>query len=787
MTLTRRVLTLIITICLFTKAHAQVTHVTISGSILDSVSNKPIAAATISLDKQVSHVSDSNGHFSFNTYAGSHVLRVSAVSYFHKVIRFNNRNDTAISIYLPNDFFQMQDIVISAKKEDANVNTVQMGQVQVNMAQLKKAPLVLGEADIFRSLLLQPGVTSVGEGAAGYNVRGGNVDQNLVLLDGAPLFNTFHLLGFFSAINPDLVQSATLFKGNIPAEYGGRVSSLLLMNTKTGNLTRPTLSGSINPFSIHLNASAPIIKDKLSISGGARVAFPDYILRFFQANIRNSSAFFYDANLKLNYKISNNHNIAISGYHSYDRFNFPGDTLYSWNSSTASFLYSGKLANRLNASVSAVYSVNHAENHAQDKNFEYKLNTSVKYKEAKAQIWYTKNSNFEIRGGASTGRYDIQPGDFGPDAPNSNVGYINIQREYGRESAAFLSSTWEPLNGFAFEAGIRYSSYQYLGPSWQYQYDESRPKSKETITDSTYYSKDQVIKSYGGWEPRVSLKINITPNSSVKLSYNRSYQYIQLISNTTAVTPIDFWKLSDNYIQPAKADQYVLGLFANFMDNMFTSSIEGFYKLTKNVVEYKDGAKLLVNPYLNADLVRADGRAYGVELSVQKVKGKWTGQFSYTYSRALVQTKGDFPDEQVNKGKEYPSNFDRPHNLSVTLTKQMKYGWSFQANIVYASGRPITYPDGRYIFNATPAVVNYGDRNAERVPNYNRLDVSFSKDTRKTPTQRRYSVWNISLYNVFMHKNPYSIYFVNTPYGVHGYRLSVIGSVIPSLTYNFFF
>lgn len=762
-------------------------QIRISGNVFDSVSNKSIAVATITIDKQRSQVSDSNGHFNFVTDPGRHSIKVTAVGYFLKVIHFTTKTDTTLNFFLPTDFFQMQDIIISSKKEDANVNMVQMGQVQVNMAQLKKAPLVLGEADIFRSLLLQPGVTTVGEGAAGYNVRGGNVDQNLVLLDGAPLFNTFHLLGFFSAINPDLVQNATLFKGNIPAEYGGRVSSLLLMNTRAGNPERPALSGSINPFSIHLNASAPVVKNKLTISGGARVAFPDYILGLFPTYIKNSSAFFYDANLKLQYKINNNQSISVSAYHSYDKFNFPGDTLYSWNSSTASFLYAGKLAKYLNASVAAVYSVNHAENHSEDKNFEYKLNTSVQYREAKAQLWYAKNSIFEIRGGASTGKYEIQPGDFGPNSANSNVGEIHIQREYGRESSFFLSTSYEPLSGLGFEAGIRYSSYQFLGPSMQYTYDPSQPKSKETITDSNYYGKGQVINSYAGWEPRLSVKVNLSSNSSIKLSYNRAYQYIHLISNTTAVTPIDFWKLSDQYVLPAQSDQWVAGVFANFLENKFTSSIEGFYKLTKNVVEYKDGARLLLNPYLDADLTPANGRAYGVELNIQKVKGKYTGQFSYTYSRSFVQTQGAFPEEQVNNGKEYPSNFDRPHSLSISITKQMKYGWSFQANIVYATGRPITYPDGRYIFNGTPAIVNYSDRNAERVPNYNRLDISFSKDTRKSITQKRYSVWNISIYNVLAHKNPYSIYFVNTPYGVHGYQLSVVGTVIPSLTYNFYF
>jgi len=783
MTFTRIAGTLCIILFFICGARAQVN---ISGSIFDSVSNKPISSATITLDKANNVVSDSNGHFKINTAPGHHVLKITAVGYFLKVSRFTIRKDTVISIFLPTDFFQMQDIVISSKKEDANVNTVQMGQVQVNMAQLKKAPVVLGEADIFRSLLLQPGVTTVGEGAAGYNVRGGNVDQNLVLLDGAPLFNTFHLLGFFSAINPDLVQNATLFKGNVPAEYGGRVSSLLLMNTKTGNLTRPTLSGSINPFSLHLNASAPLIKDKLVISGGARVAFPDYILRLFPTYIKNSSAFFYDANLKVNYKINSKHSISVSGYHSYDRFNFPGDTLFSWNSTTASVNYTGNIANHLYASASAIYSGNEAENHSEDKNFEYILKTAVKYKEAKAQLWYTKQV-FEVRLGASTGRYEIKPGDFGPNAPNSNVGYLNIQKEYGKESSAFLSSSWQPLTGFAFEAGIRYSSYQFLGPSMQYIYDPNQPKSKETITDSVYYGKDKVIKSYGGWEPRVSLKVNITSNTSLKVSYNRAYQYIHLISNTTAVTPIDFWKLSDPYVMPAQSDQYVAGFFGNFLNNSFTTSVEGFYKTTKNVVEYKDGAKLLLNPYLDADLVPAKGRAYGVEFNVQKVKGRWTGQFSYTYSRSFVQTESQFPEEQVNGGKEYPSNFDRPHSLSVSIMKQMKYGWSFQANIVYASGRPITYPDGRYIFNGTPAVVNYSDRNSDRIPSYNRLDISFSKDTRKTPNQKRYSVWNISIYNVLAHKNPYSVYFENTPVGVHAYQLSVVGTVIPSLTYNFYF
>ena len=761
----------------------------VKGRIIDYDTRLPLKNISI-LQKgtNIGTVTNDSGYFNLKVLVPYCTINISSVGYIRTSREINLMEDSkAIKIDLKKKANeQLDEVVVNAYNNNSKVKNVEMNIVKINPEMIKRSPLLFGEADIIKALILQPGVTSTGEGAGGFNVRGGNADQNLVLVDGAPLFNTAHLLGFYTSVSPDAVQDITLYKGGMPAAYGGRLSSLLNMKIKNGNNTGMQYNGGVGPMSARFFMNGPLVKNKLTFTAGFRAAYPDIILNQLGKKFGDSRAFFYDGVMKAEYTINSKNKISVTGYRSYDKFKFDTSTSYNWESNLVSLNYVSELSSKLSLKLNANYSQFISTINGLDKNYEYNIRSSITQQQIKPVLVFKPTDKHTIETGVDFILYGISPGTRNPSTTSSNINPLTIQKEQGREMAIFISDQFELSEKISLQGGLRFASYNYLGPKMVYNYEPGVPMSKETITDSTYFSKNKSIKNYAGLEPRIALKIGLSDYLSLKLSYNRGQQFLHLISNTTSISPVDFWKLSDQYINRQIGDQYAAGVFRTFNKNQYEASFEMYYKTTKNTVQYKDGASLLLNPYIESALLNARGKAWGMEFSVAKNIGKVTGQVNYTYSKSQVQVITPYPSETVNGGAYYPSDIDRPHNLAVILKIKLGQGWSFSSNFIYTSGRPATYPDGNYAFNGT-LVTNYSMRNMDRLPAYHRLDAGFSYVSKRYPEQKKYSVWNISFYNVYMHKNAYSIYFKRDDTRLLAYQLSVVGGLIPSLSWNYNF
>lgn len=761
----------------------------IRGRVIDFDTRQPIKDVTVVVRRStIGTITNDSGVFNLSVRVPNVTIVLSFVGYANtsRELRLLEKNEE-LTIELKKKANEMLDeVVVNAYKESGKVKSTEMNIVKINPELIKRAPLLFGEADIIKALILQPGVTNTGEGAGGYNVRGGNADQNLVLIDGAPVFNTSHLLGFYTSVTPDAVQDVTLYKGGMPAPYGGRLSSLLNMKIKTGNNTRMQYNGGIGPMSARFFLNGPLIKNKLTLTGGVRVAYPDPILNQLKDNFGASRAFFYDGILKAELTINPKNKLSVTGYRSYDRFKFDTLNSYNWETNLVTVNYSSEFNSKVSLKVNANYSQFNSTINNLEKFYEFKLKSSIAHKQVKPILTFKPNDKHTIDVGADYILYNITPGDRTPSSDSSSINAISIQKEQGRELAAFISDQVEFTDRISLQVGLRYAMYDYLGPKKVYQYEEGVPLSRETITDSISYEKNKSIQQYSGLEPRISLKLGLSDDLSMKLSYNRGQQFMHLISNTTSISPVDFWKLSDQYIKRQIGDQYSAGLFKTFKNAQYEMSVEMYYRTTKNMVQYKDGALLLQNPYIESALLNQRGRAYGIEFSAAKNFGKVTGQVNYTYSKAEGQILTPYPEELVNGGNYYPSEIDRPHNLSIITKIKMGRGWSFSSNFIFTSGRPATYPDGNYVLNGT-IVTNYSKRNVDRLPAYHRLDAGFTWVSKRYAEQKRYSLWNFSFYNLYMHKNAYSIYFKREGTRLYAYRLSVVGGLIPSITWNYNF
>ncbi len=779
---------LILSLSICSSLSSQV-HYVVKGRVIDFDTRQPLASASVTIrESQSGTVTDDSGFFSINVYMEEATLQINSIGFTFYTKSLHLKDDNRfLNVSLKRKANEkLDEIVINAFRDNAKVRGTEMNIVRLNPESIKRAPLLFGEADLIRALITQPGVTNAGEAAGGFNVRGGNADQNLVLLDGAPLFNTSHLLGFYTAISPDMIQDATLHKGGMPAEYGGRISSLLTMRVKNGFSDKMNYSGGISPVSVRFNASGPIIKDKLAITGGVRAAFPNLILNQFKGSYGDSKAFFYDALLKPEFQFNNTTRLSLTGYRSYDKFRFDQETEYEWQTDLLSLNFTSELSKKLSLKINANTGKYESSINGIRKDYESSLKSSISHSQGKVQMEYKMGEHNKIEVGGDYILYGISPGTQQPTSSSSNINFRSIEKEQGTEMAAFISTEIDITSKISIQGGLRYAAYQYRGPKKVYQYEEGVPLTKEAITDSIQYGKNDNIQGYAGLEPRIALKLGVNDDFSFKVSYNRGQQFLHLISNTTAISPVDFWKLSDNYIRRQIGDQFAVGVFKNFKDRMYELAIEAYYKVARNVVQYKDGATLLLNPLIETGLLNARSKAYGIEFSLSKTTGIFTGQFNYTYSKTQVQVQTPFLTEVVNNGEYYPSDADRPHNLAVLTKFNLGRGWSFNANFIFTSGRPATYPDGFYAFNSS-LVTNYSQRNRDRLPAYHRLDIGFSYITKRAADQKRYSVWNISFYNVYMRDNAYSIYFNKVNNRLKAYQLSVIGGIIPSLTWNFYF
>jgi hypothetical protein len=763
-------------------------YASIAGYIKNSKNGEPIIGAVIYIENpRIGVASDQFGYYSITIPKGPQELKMKSMGYKDTKRLIKLYSDDKLDIEMLEDIIPLKEVVIESES-DINVSGLQMGLNKLDIQAMKKVPPVLGEVDVLRIVLTLPGVQSVGEAANGFHVRGGSADQNLVLFNEAPIYNPTHFFGFFSAFNPDLIKNVDLYKGSIPANYGGRISSVLEVQAKDGNYKKFVGSGGISPVTARLTLEGPVIRDKASFIAGFRSTYSDWLLKQLpNANLKNSTASFYDIFGKLSFDLNDKNTIYAGGYFSKDRFSFNSDTLYGYTNSSLSLQWKHIYNNKLYSVFSGIYSgynynINSEKNEINAFNLDYSLNNYI----AKIDFNYFPSNKHKIDFGISSMYYNIQPGTFTPKGEGALVIPKTLDTEQGIESAIYLGDIYDISPFFSLYLGLRYSVFNYLGPQSINIYAENGPLEEETIIGEKTYGEGENIQTYHGPEIRFSAKYDLNDNSSLKLGYNRMRQYINMLSNTTSISPTDIWVLSDIYILPQIGDQISLGYFKNFKNNSIESSVEIYYKHIENLLDFKNGALILLNEHIETDIVNGTGRSYGIEFLLRKKTGKLNGWMSYAYSRALIQVNSEYAGESINSGEYFPASYDKPHNFNALTNYKFSRRISISGNLTYSTGRPITYPVAKYyIGNSTR--LHYSDRNQFRIPDYFRLDLSLNLEGNHKIKKLNHSSWAFSVYNVTGRNNVYSIYFVSEDGKVNGYQLSVFANAIPTITYNFRF
>lgn len=760
--------------------------VVLSGYIKDGKTESELYGASIGIvELGIGTVANKYGFYTFEIPPGLYDLTVKFIGFEDNNYKVLVKNTGSFDVELFESSLLLQEVEISEEGPQYNVNSTSISTTRLNIQAIKKLPAFLGEVDVIKSLLMLPGVTTVGEGASGFNVRGGGTDQNLFLFDDAPVFNPSHLFGFFSNFNPDIVQEVTLYKGGIPAKYGDRISSVLDVQSKDGNIDKFALKGGIGLVSARLALETPIAKGKSSLIVGGRSSYADWLLNTVNdIEIKQSSAQFYDANVKWNTQLGVNDKISISGYISDDKFKFAQDTSYSWTTKNLTAKWRHLFKKKLFVEVIGVYADYSYEVEGLKPTFEFLLNSGINYRSLGARFTYIPRPNHEISYGAAYDRYKFRPGELSVPGVSTVVAKT-IEEEQANELSVYAQDEYKISNRLSVIAGVRYSRFVNVGNSNVIQYESGLPRNSSTAVDTVAFGSNESVATYGGLEPRLSAKYSITNSSSVKLSYNRLRQYIHTISNTTAVTPIDIWKSSDAYVEPQIGDQIAMGYFRNFNDNNIETSVEVYYKKLDNIIDYKNGAEIVLNQDIEQVLLGGIGRAYGIEFFFKKKEGRLTGWTSYTFSRTERQVDGLFPEEDINKGNYYPADYDQPHNLSVVANYQITKRWRMGFNFTFRTGRPTTAPEAKFTVNGTELAF-FSERNQHRIPDYHRLDFSVTLEGGHKKKKILDGNWTFSLYNVYGRRNAYSVFFQDPPGAPPGaYKLSVLGAIFPSVSYNF--
>lgn len=757
----------------------------LEGVVRNQDDGQTIAGATIYFPELETGAStDADGRFALQLPIGRQTFTLSYLGYNTLTAAVHVFNDGRIEIDLEKVGIALEEVVVEAQAADANVSSAAIGLTQLRTEDIRKLPAFMGEVDVLKSLLQQPGVSTVGEGANGFNVRGGNVDQNLVLMDEQFVFNTSHALGFFSAFNPDMVSGVNLYKGYMPAQYGGRLSSVLDVEMRDGNARQFMMKGGVGLVSARISAEGPVIRDKSSFLAGFRTTYSDWILN--QINIpevRNSSARFYDANLRYTHRFDENNQLIASLNAARDETVFNDEFGFDYATRGGQLTYRKILDQRLTSALSATASQYDAMGkELRDSVTSAQLYTRYQYLKLKEVLTYNPNNDLSLLAGFSGIYYRILPGEKKPFGRLSTVVPIILETEQALESAVFSGVDWSASPRFSLSAGLRLVFYRALGPGSYFNYENPELPAEESITGQTDVSAGETIARYQSLEPRLGLRYSFNPQTSVKLGYSRTTQFINQLANLTTPTPVSIWQLSNRYIEPQRAHGVSLGLFKNLRNNAWETSLEGYYRHIDRLIDFRDFAELSANPHIETELHDGTGRAYGLELSIRKNKGDLNGWLSYTYSRTLQQI------DEINNGEWYPAHFDKPHNLTLVANWQLTGRISLVLNYTYSTGRPITAPIGRYTAAGQFSVLEYSDRNQVRIPDYHRLDAAFTLDQSYRKTKRFKSNWTLSIYNLYGRRNPYSVFFQpNNNRLPRAIRLSVLGSAFVSLSFNFFF
>jgi CarboxypepD_reg-like domain/TonB-dependent Receptor Plug Domain len=769
---------------------AQTQKHTISGYVRDATNGESLIGVSVYVrELSTGTVSNDYGFYSLSLVKGNYTLVINYLGYekTEKSISINNTDQT-LNIELNDQTQKLKEVVITTKKEDENVRSVEMSVNKVEMKTIRKMPALLGEVDLVRSIQLLPGVTTVGEGASGFNVRGGNIDQNLILLDEAPVYNSSHLFGFFSVFNPDAVKDVKLIKGGVPAQYGGRLSSILDVRLKEGNSKKTEVNGGIGTIFSRLSYERPFAKDRGSFIVAARRSYIDILAKpFLSGDLANTRFSFYDLTAKANYRINDRNTVFASGY--FGRDVFGADFGFDWGNGTATarwnHVFNSKLFMNLTTYYSSyTYALESDRNNTRTSGDKFKWDSRIKSWSVKPDFSYYLTPNNLMTFGGQYINYDSQPGSATAISRGESRN-ISLESRFADESALYIANDQKLSERFSVQYGLRYSYFRSLGPGESFQFQEVIKGERQVPIFPAQRYESGVINTYGNWEPRFSAKLEFSAAASLKLSYNRMAQYLHLLSNTAASSPVDVWTLSSRIIKPQIADQVALGYFQNFKDNAYETSVEIYYKDLQNQIDYVRNSDLLLNRFLEGDLLFGKGRAYGAEFYAKKNKGSLTGWISYTLARTERQIDG------LNSNQWFPNRFDKTHNISAVALYELGERWSLSANFAFSSGTPATFPTNRFEWNGWAIKNNFEDaRNNFRIPSYHRLDLGATYKKKKKLFKRGQSEYVFSIYNAYNRRNPFSVFMrenPDQPLTTEAIRYSVIGSIIPAVTYNFKF
>ena len=771
---------------------------TIQGNILDGMNGNPLAGASIHIDKlKLGAIADKNGKYILKAPVGEYNVRLSFIGYDDNTQKIKLVSNGTLNMKLFEKSIHLGEVVVSSERSESNVSGTQMSYAKFNAKSIRELPVSMGVTDIIKSIILMPGVQTIGEFGTGFNVRGGSADQNLILLEDVPLFNSSHLFGLISVVNSDGISNVTLLKAGIPAKYGERASSVMDIQLAAANPDKTTVKGGIGIINSTLYVETPLINKKINLLIGARSSYSNWLLHSIpDIDLMNSSAHFYDADALLSFNVNSRNKINVFAYISNDRFGFAKTTDYQYSNLLGSVRWKHSFRNNLYSNLVAGlsnYQYNLSESDTLSPVEAYKIKSSLHYRNVKWNLSWFSTDKHSIDFGINAALYNIQPGKLSALNDTTIIKPIEMQPEKAIESAFYITDNITISPRFALDLGVRYSLYSYLGPNKIYIYQPNSPRTSGSVIDSLTYANNKPICWYSGLEPRLSLRFIISNSSSVKLSYNRIHQYVNLVSNTAVMAPTDVWKLSSPNLKPLTCDHFAVGYFKNLKNNTYETSIEIYYKSLTNAIEYKNGANLLLNPYLEADLTNVRGYNYGVELYLKKNSGRLTGWASYTFSRSLQKTNGIFTGDKINENQLFPSNFDRPHDLIINLNYHISRRWRFGSTFIYSTGRPVTLPEYKFYYQ-NYQLLYYSDRNKYRLPDYHRLDVSLTFDESIRIKKKWKGSWTFSIVNLYGRKNAYSVFYkeeghmVSYEYKLYDtYMLYIIGIPFPTLTYNFTF
>ena len=781
-------------------------NVRLSGRVTEAETGNPLQDATIYIaELRRGTTTDSDGFFTLTLPAGDYNLRVQYLGMETLNIEVSLTRNTWLDLEMTERDTDLGEIVVEGLGFGDNIRGAVTGVEVVSISDLTQLPQFMGEIDIVQSLTALPGVQTIGEGASGFNVRGGREDQNLVLMDGAPIFNSSHVLGLFSVFNPDVTAGYALYKGHMPERFGGRLSSVLDVSMRSGSNEKFKVSGGLGLYSARLMMEGPIVSEKTSFLLSGRGAASGIIFAIagksrdmmrvsLPADVYGSSARFYDSNANITHQLNSNNTLSLSYYGSSDFFRLDRDFGYSWGNQIGSFKWRSSISDHFFSEFSAAKNRYRSSFFTPDGPDAFLLDTGIGYERLNQHLFYTGFKNQTLTAGAEWTRYKSDSESLSPYHNDSVIATERVEKDSGQEFALYIGNEIELGRSLLFSIGLRYSHFDQLGPGTVFDYEENRPRSVSSVVGSTDYSSGDKIISYNGFEPRLSSRISLTDDSSIKLSYNRTRQYIHQISNSTSPTPADIWQVSTQYLPPQRSHNYSLGYFRNFANGEWETSIDLYYRDVDDLVEYIDFADLFLNSQIETDLISAQGQAYGSEFNIRKKSGQWTGWLSYTLGRTLVKAESDFPERSINRGDWFPSNYDQPHNFNLTAVRSLGQNSAFSFNFIWRSGRPITAISSNFLDNDTIVPV-FSDRNQERIPDYIRLDISFTiadniwKYRVPDPNRRISDSANITFYNILGRRNAFSVFYRRAPGAdvPSPNRLSVLGAMIPSFTYNFNF